>query len=149
MLTAVVLVVVLFVGLLGMKATRDLQLCALCGAVSGTWITLLALYHGGYYANETVIALLIGQSIVGGYYWLYRRAPGRFAVFTLPFILTATVLGYTVLVPTQVLSDWWTVGVLTGLLASCWLIAGLLYAYRHHSRFETVFDEVIDCCRNW
>lgn len=149
MLTAVVIITGLFIGVLLVNAAIGSRLCALCGAVSGTWVTLLVLYHAEYYANLTVIALLIGQSIVGGFYWLDSHAPDRLAVFSLPFLLTGTVVGYLALRPGTVAHEPVTVAWLGGVVALLWLITGVLYTYREDERVRAVFDEMIACCREW
>lgn len=142
MLTAVVLLVVFFVGLLGVKAVSGVRVCALCGAVSGTWVVLLGMYHVGSYANRTVIALLVGQSIVGGFYLVRNRVAEPYEVYSLPAFLTATVLGYTLLVPAVLLEA-------LAVVALTWLAAGILFAYRENQRVEALFDEVVACCRDW
>lgn len=142
MLTAVLLIGVLFVGLLAMRDTLGIRVCALCGAVSGTWIVLLGLYHSGAYANETVIALLIGQSIVGGLYAVRARVPDRYHVYLLPSLLTATVLGYTLVVLELLV---YAMGVIT----ITWVLGVLLYTTRERERVETLFEVLVACCRDW
>lgn len=142
MLFAVSLIAVLFVAVLAAKAAVGVRVCALCTAVSGTWVALLFLYHGGYYGNETVIALLLGQSIVGLLYLLRDRVPERHEVFALPFLLTATLLGYALLVVEPLAYS-------AGVVIATWLVATLLYTYRENERVETAFDEVVACCRDW
>ena len=142
MFTAVVAITVLFVGLLAVKGAFGVRVCALCGAVSGTWIGLLGLYHTGYYTNEVVVALLLGQSVVGVLYALRDRVPERFEVFSLPFLLAGTVLAYSLLVLD-------VLGYAIGAVAAVWLLAVLLYTYRESDRVSTLFDEVVACCRDW
>lgn len=142
MLTAAVLLTLTFLGLLIVKSTVGVRLCALCGAVSGTWLVLLGLSYAGQYVNETVIALLLGQSIVGVLYVLRTRLPAQYEVYSFPFVLGGTVLGY-VAVTGELLVE---ASILT---AGVWLAAGLLFTYRENDRVATVFDEVVACCRDW
>lgn len=142
MLSALAAIVGIFVILLVVKAVAGFRLCVLCASVSGTWIALLALYHGGYYTNETVIALLIGQSIVGLLYFLRDHFADPYSVFTLPFLLTGTIIGYMLLV-TDLLP------LSLGVVGSTWVIAGVLFAYRKNDRIAVMFDAVIACCRDW
>lgn len=132
----------LFVAGLTAKYVFDLDFCAICAAVSGTWIPLLSLYHAGYYKNQTVIALLLGQSIVGTFYLLKGSVPEQYHVYTLPYILAATVGAYTLLVPGVYPST-------AGVVALLWAVGTVLVLYREHSRVETVFREVVACCKDW
>lgn len=142
MLLVVVAIVLLFVGVLALKAAVGVRLCALCTAVAGTWIGLLSLYHAGHYGNETVVALLMGQSVVGLVYALRDRVPERYEVFALPSLLAGTVLGYALLVLEPPVSA-------AGVVTATWVLAGMLYAYREDERVETAFEQVVACCRDW
>lgn len=142
MLAALILLSALFGLLLAVKSLAKLEFCVICGAVSGTWVTLLVLLSLGYYANRLVIALLIGQSIVGAYYRLKTQISDRLAVFSLPFLLTATVIGYALLAVPRLRE-------VVIVLAALWTATGLLYVYREHEYARSVFDEAVACCRDW
>ena len=142
MLIALLSITALFVLLLFVKSASNVEFCVVCGAVSGSWLALLMLYYAGYYSNQLIIALLIGQSIVGIMYRIKETLADRFAVFTLPYVLTATVVGY-LLLATAAHTDAIVV------LIAVWVAAGLLYVYRANERVKTTFDEVIACCRDW
>lgn len=142
MFTAVVVLTLSFLGLLVLKSIVDSKLCTLCGAVSGTWLVLLGISYLGQYGNETAVALLLGQSIVGVLYVLRNRLPPEYDVYSFPFVIAGTVLGY-VAITGELLIE---AGVLT---AAVWLVAGLLFTYRENDRVATVFDEVVACCRDW
>lgn len=141
-IVAVLSITALFVVFLSVKSLTDLEICAICASVSGTWVPLLVLYHGGYYGNETVIALLIGQSVVGVFYLLKGNLPDRYNVYSLPFLLTGTVFGYLLLEP-ELLE--YSIGAVVAL----WTVASLLFVYREDDRVRTVFDEIVACCRDW
>lgn len=142
MLTAISLIIVLFVGLLVVKALTGLRVCLICGAVFGTWLVLLLLYHGGYYANTTIIALLVGQSIVGGIYLLRSRLPDQFDVFLLPALLTATVGGYMLLRPELLVYS-------IEIVILAWIATSVLYAHRENERISAIVHEIKTCCRDW
>lgn len=142
MLTALLAIAILFVVFLAIKHVVEIEFCALCAAVSGTWIPLLMLYHAGYYANETIIALLIGQSIVGLFYAIKSSIPDRFNVYVLPGLLTATVGGYTVLRPEPLAYP-------IVVLVVTWALATIAFVYRRDERFRTAFDQLVDCCKDW
>lgn len=50
-----------------------LDICAICAAVSSTWIVLLALYYAGYKIDPVIPAILMGQSVTGLMYLYERR----------------------------------------------------------------------------
>lgn len=139
---AVVLVALFFAALLSLKYVSNTEFCVLCTAVSATWILLLGLYYTGYYQDPTAIALLVGQSIVGLFYLFRETLPEGYVVFSLPFLLTATVVGYALLVVEPLVYS-------AGAVALLWVAATLLFAYRENERVGTLFEEVIACCRDW
>lgn len=50
-----------------------LDICAICAAVSSTWIVLLVLYYAGYRIDPLLPAILMGQSVTGLMYMYERR----------------------------------------------------------------------------
>lgn len=132
----------LFLLLVTIRSVSDRTFCVLCVSVSGTWLFLLGLFFIGRYEEPIIIALLIGQSIVGVYYRLQATLPDRFEIFTLPYILTATVGGYLLLST----ANWSTILIALGIV---WLVASLGYYYRENQTLRTYFDAVIACCRDW
>jgi len=84
----IVMITLLFFLLLGIKEllpnkTKD-NLCVLCSAVILTWITLLSMYYAKIFDEKVIIALLMGGTIVGIYYWCSNKIP----FFRLPLFLT-------------------------------------------------------------
>lgn len=143
MLLVVLSVTGLFAALLAFKAATKLRFCVICASVSLTWIGLLIAYRVGAFHDPVIVALLMGQSVVGIYYLAEKRLPERFHVFRLPFLLSATT-GAAVLL-----------GRLTGatavlsLLAALWASFGFVYAYRQDARIKTLADRVVACCKDW
>lgn len=75
-----------------------LDICAICAAVSSTWIVLLALYYLGYKIDPLLPAILMGQSVTGLMYMYERRVrktkfrwPLAFRIF---FPLAGTLVVY-------------------------------------------------------
>jgi len=65
---------------LGWFATSALRrpLCPVCLGVGGTWAWMLAARFAGYAVDATILAVLLGASVVGAAYQLERRlGPGR------------------------------------------------------------------------
>lgn len=52
------------------------KICPICVVVSSTWITLLTLRYLGYNVSESLIAMLMGGSVVGISYVLSKRLSG-------------------------------------------------------------------------
>ncbi|HIH47589.1 TPA: hypothetical protein HA297_04785, partial [Candidatus Woesearchaeota archaeon] len=59
------------------------NLCALCGAVSLTWIGLLVLLKLNRIQDTTIIALLMGQSTIGLFYLLQAKGKGKNRIMNL------------------------------------------------------------------
>ena len=58
--------------------------CPICVLVSSTWLILLALRFAGYDVSESLIALLMGGSVVGLSYMLVKHLPhGRVKLWKL------------------------------------------------------------------
>ncbi len=55
------------------KRNLRISICAVCIAVSLTWIVLLILYFAKMFDDKLIIAILMGQSIVGLMYAFDER----------------------------------------------------------------------------
>lgn len=133
-------ILALFPVLLFFKKITSFRFCVLCASVSLTWLGLLFLYWVGRFDDTVVLALLIGQSIVGVYYVAEKRLANKFMVFRLAGLLTMTFVAYVLLSGFDA-----TVFVL---LAAAWLLSGILYSYRNSSRLKTTVDHIVACCRD-
>lgn len=117
--------------------------CVVCGAISLTWIVLLILYKLNLFSNNIIIAILLGQSILGIFYFLDSKVYERFKIFRLPFLLTLIILAYSIIViPEDIIKD-------IIFLLVLWLIFILIYYYRNNNKFNTLAKKLIECCRNW
>ncbi len=54
-----------------------INLCAICAAVSSTWITLLIIYYRGFEIDPVIPAILMGQSVTGLMYLYERKVKER------------------------------------------------------------------------
>ena len=134
-------IVIGFALLLVFKKITSLRFCVACVSIAGAWVLLLVLYWFGIFDNLILLALLMGQSIVGVYYLLEKRLPQRYQVFRMPFLLSATFVAYTTLAGLEFPALW--------LLVSLWIASGLLYFYRHHPKLKSTVDHLLACCRDW
>ncbi len=77
------------------------KICAICAAVSTTWIALLVLYYLGYFSDRLIIGILIGESVTGLMYFFERKIEKTrykwLAVFKIAIILAGTAAAYLIL----------------------------------------------------
>lgn len=138
------LIISFFVILLALKKvlSSKLKVCVVCLAVSLTWILLLILKLSGYIEDLLAVAVLMGQSSLGVYYLIERRAPKRLLVFRLPVLLTLTMMVFTVVSMNWYLDAWL-------LILAVWLVIGFLYLYRTSVWAKDKIKALIECCSDW
>ncbi len=138
------LIVLLFVLLLVLKRflQRLPKICAICLAVSLSWIILLVLRQAGYVTDDLVLGILMGQSSLGIYYLLERKVSEKLLVFRLPTLLTLTLIVFTVVSKNWYLDAWL-------LVLAVWFIIGTLYIYRNNKWAKSKVKSLIECCSNW
>ncbi len=131
----------LFAGLLIAKHLISLRFCVMCLSVSITWLILLILYWTGIFHNPTLLALLMGQSIVGVYYLAEKKLPEKYMIFRVAGLLTMTYAAYVALTGFDVAAAF--------LIIVLWLGSSLLYAYRNSPHIKSTVDHIVACCRDW
>lgn len=140
--SAILSVVVLFAVLAALRSALRLRVCALCAAVSITWLALLALLYAGKNVDPLIIGIFAGGSAVGLMYFLGEKLSERFMIFRLPFLLTLFILIHIVLV-----------GGVSGsaitVLTSLWAVFIAIYFLRHTKGLSTLSKKIIECCKNW
>ncbi len=136
-------VVALFAVLLAAKEILYSNICVLCASISVTWIVLLVMLWTGREVDRVLLALFAGQSITGGYYLLRAKLAVRFRIFTLPFVLSATLVLY--LLITRRTDEMLPAGVLVAVL---WLAGFVVYGLRN-SDVKHIAHKLIACCRDW
>lgn len=140
--TAILIIILLFLLGLLLRSFTSLQVCALCGAVSGTWLGLLGTRFAGMSVDPALLGLLIGGSIVGAMYAVEDRLPNAYSILKLPFYLSLLVLAYFVLVGTASY-----LSIL--LLALVWVITLFIFKTRRHVQIKKLAQKIINCCKNW
>ena len=113
-------------------------LCALCAAVSASWIGMLALRMLGVGVDPVILALLMGQSVVGGYYLIEPRL----GIFKLPAFLTMTLAAYALATPTFAILP------ALGVLVAVW-VGFLAMRITHIPSVRSLSQRIVDCCKNW
>ena len=137
---------ILFFILLGIKELFSKRIkekfCVICVAVSLTWAVLLILYWLKIFDNVIIIALLLGESILGIFYLVEDKfRVMRF--FRLPFLLTLILIGYYLLVGLEDLFN----SII--FLAVLWGLFVLVYSYKNNKKIGLLVDKIIKCCKEW
>lgn len=134
---------VLFVALLLFQAISKWKFCALCASVSLVWLVLLLLYKLEKFGNPAILALLMGQSVVGVFYLVEKKVKEKYRLFRLPFLLTLTAVFYLALDATRP-------AFLAFLIpAGLWFVLFVIYISREQPRLKTAVEKIINCCKNW
>lgn len=131
-----------FYVVLGVKSALKLSVCSICAAVVLSWLSLATLRSLGWFEDDTLLALLMGMSVVGGYYLWERHAKSEQLVFRLPALLTLVFMAWSV-VRFQI-----DLTVLI-VLFLVWLLHGMSYVYRNNPRIKPRVDKIIACCSDW
>ncbi|MEK7461745.1 MAG: hypothetical protein AAB586_01610 [Patescibacteria group bacterium] len=135
MFIATILIIIFFVLSLGLKKIFT-KICAICFAVSGTWLVGLAIG-----LDLVILALLMGGTAVGLMYYLASALPEKFEFFKLPFLLSVFIVFYSILSR--------TLDILIILeVVVTWLLFGLIFLSRN-GRTKNWFKIVVECCKNW
>lgn len=135
-------VTALFALFLMLRTYLALEICALCGAVTATWVLLLGLLYAGMSLNPVLLGLLMGGSVVGAMYLLQNKLDHRYRIFSLPFLLSGISLAYLAIVKQVDV-------VALAVLGMLWLLFFVLYVRRHGKRIKDVSQKIIECCKNW
>ena len=138
--TIILFMVFLFIVALFFKI-KFKNVCALCAAVSLTWIFLLSSYFLGYEINTAIIILLMGTSVTGAYYYIEKKIIEEKKIFNFPIFLTLFIFAY----------QFWSSfnEYLYGVLLLIWIAFGALYYGRKNNRLKGIAKKVIACCKNW
>lgn len=138
-------VAVLFFILLAFKQIVRVRFCVLCAASLLTWVILLVLYYADRFDHLILIAVMIGESVVGLFYWIEKRVSQNLRLFRLPALLTLMFFGF------ALLGGPGRGSVLESLLALfiIWLAFGAFYLYRNNSLIVGVINKIVACCKDW
>lgn len=136
-------IVLLFFIFLGIKELIKKAFCVLCASIFATWIFFFILYIIGIFKDPIIIALLIGQSILGIFYMIESKVKEELKLFRLPFIIALITIGYSLF---EIPKDFANV---TALLLLTWIIFGLTYFYRANKSTKIFVNKIIECCKRW
>ena len=131
----------IFIASLIIKNLLNKTLCSLCVAVASVWLVLFFLYKNGRFSDGVLLALLVGQSITGIFYFAYRRLPKSLRIFSLPFFLSLTAVFYMLISADIQLAVFI-------LLAVLWLTAWIIFIYRNDPGKKAVAKILAKCCED-
>ncbi|MDP3880770.1 MAG: hypothetical protein Q8Q32_01125 [bacterium] len=140
--SVLIIIAVLFLLFLLLRAVFSLKVCAICAAVSGSWIVLLLLFYFGFGVDAVLIAILLGGSIVGLMYLLEGTLAKQYGIFRLPYFLSALVIAYMLLGGAIEIAAVFA-------LATIWLLAIIVFWGRKKKGFKDLVKKIIECCREW
>ncbi|HLG90643.1 MAG TPA: hypothetical protein VI336_00550 [Candidatus Saccharimonadales bacterium] len=141
MLLIFLLISLVFIAGLIYNQKSKRKICAICAAVSLTWLLLFILYKTGTYKDTVLLSLLTGQSITGLYYLGLRRLPKSLRIFTLPFFLSLTAIFYLLITEKFVLAAF-------GLLTALWVAAWVIFINRKDPGKKPLAQAVTNCCED-
>jgi len=140
-LVNVLLAIVAFFGiLLLVKKVFGIKFCVLCVSVSLTWIGLFVLAKLNRFTDLPLLALLLGESVTGIYYYTQRHIAKELRIFTLPFFLSLTTLAYYLVNPLS------NVLLILSVLFGLWITTWVLFIYRNDPGKRSLVENVMDCC---
>ena len=123
------------------KKIKD-KICAICLAVSITWISLLTFRYFYNSGNLILISLLVGMTILGIYYLIEKTVGKELTLFRLPFLLSLLSAGYFAITLENIFKELYF---LTGI----WLLFGLIYSYRNNLHLKNFINKIVECCKKW
>lgn len=124
------------------QIAKNLKYCAICLAVSLTWLSLLVLFWSDVFDDQVLVAVLMGQSSLGLYYLFEKHVPKELLVFRLPLLITLALVAYSLLTLSLALD---AVIIAVGL----WLVIGVLYGMRANPEIKNKVKALIECCSGW
>ncbi len=133
------IIIVAFFVILLIKVLIKKEFCAICAAVSLTWVFLIVLNKMSLFDDKTFIAVLMGQSVLGIFYLAEKKAANNLKFFRLPFLLSLTFLAYFV-IGEFVFS-------VAKLLLALWLFFLAIFLYRHNAKVNVFVEKIIACCK--
>jgi len=140
-------ITLLFFGFLFIKGLFNEEFkkkfCVICFAVSFTWISLIILYWMDLFKDRIIIALLIGQTILGIFYLAEKKVKEKLTIFRLPFLLTLTFFAYLLLeIPKDIFKN-------IIFLLIMWGIFIFIYLYKNNKKTNYLIKKLMECCGKW
>lgn len=133
-------IIILFFILLGLKSAIKKEFCAICLAISITWITLFTLNKAGLFEDKLLIGIMMGQTILGLFYLAEKKTSEEIKLFRLPLLLSMIFAGYSAISNTLNIPT-------IKLLTTVWTIFTALFLYRQNNTIKKAIDKIVACCK--
>ena len=131
-------ITLLFFVILVLKNIFNLRkACAICLAVTLTWVVLLILYFLNIFNDKIIIAILIGHTSLGIFYLWEKKVKERTKLFRLPYLLTSILIIYHILNGFVISSLYFILGL--------WALFFIIYLFKNNK----LAKKIIECCRRW
>ena len=143
MIPILLILIGLFAIALVVRQITSFKICALCFAVSASWLVGLADYFSKriIFDNPIVFAILIGGSAGGLVDYLSSISPNKFSFFKFPYFITALLL-----IDFVFRREATAPAVL--LIVGIWLVFFLIFIFRNKNT-KNWFQKILECCKNW
>jgi len=139
-----IILTILFVLYAVFKFTLGLKVCALCAAVSTTWLGLLVMRLIGFEIDSLVIGILMGGSAVGIMYLLEKNIPKTYGILKFPFLMTLFTFIYVFL------TDFTEGSITYFMILSLWVVFLIIFfMQKSGGAFKKIANQLMTCCKNW
>jgi len=132
-----------FIFLLLKQIFKKNKFCVICASVFISWIFLLMLYWKGEFLDKTILAILIGETTLGIFYLVEAKAREELKIFTLPFLLTLILIGYTLIEGFNYSSN------ILYFLIMVWGLFFIFYSFKDKGKLGKLARKLIECCKRW
>ncbi len=111
--------------------------CALCTAVAITWLGFLLAFYKNVFHDKVIIALLLGGTVVGILYVLWKK----YKFFLLPIFLTLVAMAYSIIEKFEKNALFFVIFV--------WFLFFIIFLFKKNKFIKKSINKIIACCRNW
>lgn len=124
----------------GANKILQIRICPICAGVASTWLLMLVLRFAGYPISVSVLAILIGGSVVGIAYQLEKRlSAGRSAIlFKMLFLPAGFVAAYGIVGENWVLAS--------AAIAGLSLATAVFFSHGQDDKPGDLEKKLKDCC---
>ncbi len=144
MTLTLLLLVSFFAGSVIFRKTSSVKVCAICSAVSLTWLVLLLILWTKGSVDPLILGILMGGSAVGAMYYLSAKIPERYQLLKFPFLVSLFWVAFRVVrgIEAAILKE-------IILLGGMWIIFGAIFLLYQHNRLRDIGKRLMECCKDW
>lgn len=143
MILTLLLLTSFFVGSVLFRKLSIVKLCAICSAVSLTWLVLLSIYLTRGDTDPLILGILMGGSAVGVMYYLSSKLSEKYQLLRFPFLISLFWVIY------QVIRTGGPVIQELLIIVGMWIVFGTIFLFYQNNRLKEIGKRLIECCKNW